>query len=285
MPIPEGFIFNQGKLQDYIDCQRRFQLKYLLERSWPALEAQPAEEYERLMILGQRFHQIIRQYFIGIPERRITEMIQEEKLKIWWNHFLRQIGQSGELNSIIHEQSQNHPEISISAPFMNYQMIAKFDLISITTDEKVIIFDWKTSRNRPKRAWLNKRVQTKLYPYLLVNAGNYLNADTKINPDHVEMVYWYANHPDRIEKIKYSREQHSSNEDYLIGLINEINQNKDGDYSLTTNKKTCRYCVYRSLCVRGNEAGPLDEFSIDSLIDDEIIDIAIDIEQIAEIEF
>jgi CRISPR/Cas system-associated exonuclease Cas4 (RecB family) len=285
MPIPEGFIFSQGKLQDYIDCQRRFQLRYLIERSWPALEAQPAVEFEQLKILGHRFHQLIHQYIIRIPEVHITETIDDDTLEIWWNNFMVHIKKSSVLNTIVQERTQNHPEINITAPIHSYQIVAKYDLITVTREMNLIIFDWKTSKNRPERSWLNKRMQTKIYPYLLVKAGNFLNSGNKINPDHVEMVYWYANYPDRTEIIKYSRELHLSNENYLNELIDEIDQKQDGDYVLTSDKRTCRYCVYRSLCERGNEAGLLEEISLDLEIDNEMIDIALDSEQIAEIEF
>ena len=45
--LPEGFRFSQSSLQDYVDCRRRFQLRYLQNLAWPALQSEPALENER----------------------------------------------------------------------------------------------------------------------------------------------------------------------------------------------------------------------------------------------
>ena len=35
---PENdFIFSAHNLQDYLDCPRRFELKYILKQPWPAI--------------------------------------------------------------------------------------------------------------------------------------------------------------------------------------------------------------------------------------------------------
>ena len=56
MPLPANFRFSQASLTDYLDCPRRFQLRYLLEQAWPAVESEPLLERERLAELGRRFH-------------------------------------------------------------------------------------------------------------------------------------------------------------------------------------------------------------------------------------
>ena len=40
------FDFSQASLQDYIDCARRFQLRYLQQLHWPAPQAEPIRENE-----------------------------------------------------------------------------------------------------------------------------------------------------------------------------------------------------------------------------------------------
>ena len=37
--LPPDFHFSQRSLQDYVDCRRRFQLRYLQHLAWPAVEA------------------------------------------------------------------------------------------------------------------------------------------------------------------------------------------------------------------------------------------------------
>lgn len=286
MPMPKGFLFTQGKLQDYLDCQRRFELKYLLEQSWPAVEVEPAETYEASTLLGQRFHQMVHQYLLGIPAELITETIQdEEELKLWWKAFLDHIDVNGELNFILHQNNRNYPEISLSATILNRPIIAKYDLISVAKDNQITIVDWKTSANRPNKIWLSKRMQTRIYPYLLIKTGTFLTHGISINPDDVTIIFWFANHPDSPEMIYYSREEHISNEQYLEELIAKISKQHEGEYPLTSNKKHCLFCIYRSLCERGNQAGSLDEYFISSEPEDEILELGLDLDQIAEIQF
>ena len=46
MPLPEDFAFSQSALQDYADCARRFELRYVRDVRWPALETQSALAHE-----------------------------------------------------------------------------------------------------------------------------------------------------------------------------------------------------------------------------------------------
>jgi hypothetical protein len=62
MSLPTGFLFNQGNLQDFLECQRRFQLRHLMHLAWPAIEVEPFQEYERLCNHGLKFHKIVRQH-------------------------------------------------------------------------------------------------------------------------------------------------------------------------------------------------------------------------------
>ena len=51
MSLPTNFQFSPSSLQDFNDCPRRFQLKYLENLSWPAPSAEPALEYEEYLQL------------------------------------------------------------------------------------------------------------------------------------------------------------------------------------------------------------------------------------------
>ena len=55
LSLPSNFQFSQASLSDYADCARRFQLCYLLEQPWPAVQAEPLLERERVLALGQRY--------------------------------------------------------------------------------------------------------------------------------------------------------------------------------------------------------------------------------------
>jgi hypothetical protein len=67
MTSPNSFHFTQSSLQDYLDCPRRFQLRYVLDQPWPAVESEPLIERERLADLGRRFHQMAQRHTAGLP--------------------------------------------------------------------------------------------------------------------------------------------------------------------------------------------------------------------------
>ena len=74
--LPEDCQFSQASLQDYVDCRRRFQLRYLLELAWPAIQAEPAEEQEIHSRQGELFHRLVLQHQMGIPAERLAGMAQ-----------------------------------------------------------------------------------------------------------------------------------------------------------------------------------------------------------------
>ncbi len=60
--LPDDFQFSQASLNDFAQCRRRFQLRYLQKVNWPALETEPALENEQRMQRGARFHRMVRQH-------------------------------------------------------------------------------------------------------------------------------------------------------------------------------------------------------------------------------
>lgn len=278
MLLPSNFQFSQSNLQDFSDCPRRFQLKYINQLSWPAVEAEPALKNERLLILGNNFHKLAQQHFLGVPKEDLNAIAgKNEHLSKWLEHFL--IYQS----QITHKSTQLFPEISLSAPIADYRLFAKFDLLSVDPENHLIIYDWKTSRNLPKRAWLQNRLQTHVYPYILVRSANSIPLLDEVSPDKINMVYWFSNHPSEPVHFRYDTKQFKRDDSFLTKLVKQVEALHSEDAAaLTADLKLCEYCVYRSLCNRGIEAGSSDEMD---LPDDYEIGIDFNFEQIAEIEF
>ena len=284
MTLPDNFQFSQGSLQDYVDCPRRFELRYLQRIAWPALETEPALDNERYMQHGREFHKMIHQHLLGIPQEKLAKAATEEILLRWWKNYLA--------NPPTDLPKSKHPEITLSAPLGEYRLLAKYDLIAIEPATRAVIVDWKTSRKRTRRAWLAERLQTRVYPYLLVRAGAQLNSDQPIRPEQAEMVYWFSNFPQDPEHFTYDAEQYETDEACLTTLITEIselalNQSDDqqnGPFPLTSDERRCQYCPYRSLCQRGIRAGAVDDIE-DELSIDEDLELQFDFEQIAEVEY
>lgn len=295
MSLPAGFQFSQGSLQDYMDCHRRFQLRYLLRQAWPAVESEPMLESERLMQQGARFHRLVQQHLLGVPAERLEVFAKDEHLERWWNNYLGDRNPSG-----VHEIKAQVPEVTLSTALGGFRLVAKYDLIVAGEDGRLVIVDWKTSRKRSKRKWLVERLQSRVYPYLLVQAGGQLLAQRGATyggkehrlqralhlakPEQVEMVYWFAEFPEQPERIKYNQSQYEDDESFLKSLVAEIERREQDDFTLTPDVKRCAYCVYRSLCDRGISAGDLGDFD-ETMDEGGEIEITLDFDQIAEIEF
>ena len=277
--LPAQFQFSQGSLQAYVDCPRLFQLRYIERLSWPAPEVEPALENERNMQLGSDFHRLVHQFVLGVPNERLEAIANQDTiLSHWWQNFLED---SPKLDGYA-----KYSEKTLSTPIGEYRLGAKFDLIALSTSKPIEfkIFDWKTSRNLPKSEWQEKKLQSKVYPYLLMKAGSFLNDGMNISPDQIEMIYWFSNFPSAPIRIEYNQTKFDMDHKEISDLIEEISSLKAVEVPKTENTKRCRFCVYRSLCNRGISAASLDELDIDQ---EEDLDsnFTLDFDQITEIEF
>ena len=73
----------------------------------------------------------------------------------------------------------------------------------------------------------------------------------------------------------------------LTGLIEEILARDEEEWTLTADERRCKYCIYRSLCDRGVEAGPFGEWDDDVLDTDPeaVADFDFDLDNVEEIAF
>lgn len=281
------FQLGQGSLQDYVDCARRFQLRYVRRLQWPAVEVAPPLENERYLQQGAAFHHLIHQHLSGLPARRLSRTVTDPEVRRWWFHYL----ESGPRDLPAH----HHPEVELSAPVAHSRLVAQYDLVAVDPGRRAVIVDWKTNRKRPRRGSLSQRLQTRVYPYLLVRAGAHLNGGDELQPHQMTMVYWFASFPARPEAFAYDDDLYRADRDFLTGLLTEIEDtfaDRDEDDLLprTDDERRCRYCRYRSLCRRGVEAGRLDEMEPAAVADevsgdDFDFDFDFDFEQMAEADY
>jgi hypothetical protein len=245
MQLPERFAFSQHNLQDYVDCPRRFNLRYLLRQEWPAIESQPVQEQERLIELGQRFHLLIQQYFAGLPIAALEASIDEPELLTWWQAIL-----ALDLQAL---PGIKKSEIQYTIPFAESRLLAKYDLIiENPAENSYIIYDWKTSQHPPQEKWLTGRLQTRVYPFLF---STLRASQAGFAPEQLTMVYWYPASPGTPVQLSYSQRQYTADEQYLKQLIHEIRALDESGFPLTEDVRKCKFCRYRSLCNRGTLAG------------------------------
>lgn len=270
------FNFSQASLQDFADCARRYQLRYLTQLAWPAPQAAPIREHEQQMVRGDRFHRLAQQALNGVPLPRLDDTVsaaQDVDLNLWWQQFKRLLPEL--------QNGQAYVEHTLSMPFGSHRLAAKYDLIQVIPETgNAVIWDWKTSPKRTARSMLQNRLQSLVYPYLLLKAGADLHAGSAWEPAQVRMMYWFPADPTRPEKFQIDEAWVKQTEKRLQRLVEDIGLRAEYDFEKTPDEKACRFCVYRSFCERG-EIGAMNEEDQDI----EFLDLETPFEQVAEISY
>ena len=263
---------SQSSLQDYADCPRRFQLRYLEHLRYPAVESEPALENEKHQQEGEYFHRLVQQHLIGIPAEQVGKLANTDNLSRWWENYIN-------ANLPINDYAKR-AELTLSAPLGSFRLVAKYDLIAIRRGDKAIIYDWKTYRKRPKNEWLAPRWQTRVYRALLVQAGAHLNDNKPFAPEQIEMIYWFADFSTEPAAFPYNATQFKRDWDALTKLAREIES--ASDYPKTDDRQKCTFCPYRGYCDRGARAGDIADAEAE-MEAEELFDV--NFEQIGEIAF
>jgi CRISPR/Cas system-associated exonuclease Cas4 (RecB family) len=265
---------SQSSLQDYMDCAKRFKLRYLDRLSYPAAETEPTLENEKHQQEGEYFHRLVQQHLIGIPAEQISRFANTADLQRWWENFQAASDLKG-----LKEIRSLYPEATLSAPLGKHRLLAKYDLIAVE-DGKAVIYDWKTYRKRPRNEWLSARMQTRVYRALLVQAGAHLNNGKSFEPEQIEMIYWFADFPEEPARFPYNSAQFQRDWDTLLKLSDEVGS--ANSYPLTEDRQKCLFCTYRSYCERGIRAGDIAQAEAE-MEAEELFDV--NFEQIGEIAF
>ena len=123
-------------MQDYVDCARRFQLRYIEQLRWPAVETAPVLENERRQLEGQQFHRLVQQHILGLPAEGLSRLANTPDLSRWWENYLHV--------SLDLPAGGCSTELVLVAPIGEYRLVAKYDLVVVHTGGKATIYDWKT---------------------------------------------------------------------------------------------------------------------------------------------
>lgn len=279
--LPGDFTFSQTSLQDFVDCARRFQLRYVERRRWPALLTDDPGENERRMRAGDAFHRLVHQHLSGISAEVLSRQLAESQrtdpdVRRWWASWLAH----APLDAL---PATRRAETTLTARIDGQAVLAKFDVLAVDqATGQVVIVDWKTTPHRPTVNGLSARLQTRLYRALVVLAGAAVMGGAAVDPAAVTMTYWFTEFPDAPIHLPYSAAAFAADVTYLRGLLADVAGRGADDFALTEDARRCRFCEYRSLCDRGVAGGPLSE--ADLLAEDDE-SLAIDVEQIGELAF
>ena len=263
--LPPTFSFSQSSLQAYEDCPRRFWLAYVEQLPWPAVEASPVQEHEAVMRQGERFHRLVQRAEIGIAPEEIAAGL-EPPLAGWFDAYLahRPDDLPDAAREIERVLSIPFRRDGAATPETPFRLAAKYDLIAIEPEGRAIIVDWKTSKRRADVSTLRHRLQSIVYPYVLVEASAGLPWGP-VRPEQVEMRYWFTAAPGQPVTLRYDAAQHAANHARLQRLLADIlGGGSEADFSKVADtpanrSRFCAFCIYRSRCNRGAAAGDLDD--------------------------
>ena len=275
MNLVPQFQFSQSSLQDYIECPRRFELRYILKVKWPAPITEPVIEFEHHIQQGIAFHQMVQQHLSAVPFDNISASAADPDLDFWWKNFQR----------ILPTQKYSgdtYPEYRLSIPFLGFRLVAQYDLIILDHSGDAVIFDWKTSRVHPKPKKVLNKVQSRLYPFLLVEAGL---QSAHILPEQIKMIYWYPNFPAQPDEISYAPTQYQKDKQFIQETVENILGTSHGMFELTPDIQRCSFCNFRSLCNRGEKAGNINALEDEDFTTGPDHPLDLDFNSIPEISF
>ena len=282
--LPASFTFSQSSLQAYVDCARRFWLAYVEQLPWPAVEASPVQEHEALMRLGERFHRLVQRSEEGIDPTQVAAGLTPP-LAAWFAAYLQHRPAALPIDFLAAERvltipfslAPAHPVAASPA----YRLAAKYDLLAGDAEGRTVIVDWKTGRRRTDPATLRQRLQSIVYPYVLVEASAGLPWGP-VRPEQVEMCYWFTAAPGQPVILRYDAAQHEANHRRVQQLLAAVLAGRsETDFPKVADteanrRQLCAYCVYRSRCNRGAAAGDLDA------LDDPETFFAVDVDKALE---
>lgn len=236
--LPEGFPYTQSKLQDFLDCPRRFYLKYIEGQRWPAPITEPQKDFEKRLRRGQQMHQLIEQHLLGIPEEIVQHQIPpyDELLNDWWAEYTYQCKALADLPII-------YPEILLSMMIERHLILAKFDAITVDAAQNVVAIDWKTGK-LPPPAKLETRMQTVLYLAVLYRATKSLLGQ---QPQSITLRY-ISLATGEIQSFHVTALNIANLEMQVFNVIEQIHASS---FDKIIHEDPCRFCVYRGLCGRG----------------------------------
>jgi hypothetical protein len=220
------------------------------------------------MRMGEAFHRAIQRAEVGIPPELILAQLQDP-LDSWFTSYLKFRPQDLP-DQVTEVESVLSTPLQLDTDGSTFRLAAKYDLLAVEPGKRAIIMDWKTSRRRPEAHQMRQRLQSQIYPYLVVEASSALPWGP-LKPEQVEMRYWFTAAPDEPIRLQYDTAQHKAVHQLLQRLIAQIVAGEgEADFAKLPDTEAnrarfCAYCTYRSRCDRGIYPGDVDK--VDDVVD------------------
>jgi CRISPR/Cas system-associated exonuclease Cas4 (RecB family) len=253
--LPEGFHYTQSNLQDFLTCQRRFYLRHVAQQRWPAPLAEPQDPIEQAVARGAKFHLLAERHQVGVDLELVRDSVAEDEAMLrWLENYESALAALGPF-----ERAWAERRLSMMLPPHLEPILAKYDLLGVQNDQLIAV-DWKTSR-LPSSEVLGQRMQTVIYLLVLAKRGPALLKTPlqKISLHYISV----DNGEQRTFRLSLddSAEIHRL-ETLVLSVIANVRRSQE--FPLVDDEQVCKYCIYRSLCERGQTA----HLSLDEAIPD-----------------
>ena len=224
-------------LREFDRCPRAFALRYKANRFWPAHDPVPSKKME----LGQAFHKAVHQKFLGLDP--LIENIPGLE-ELWQKYNLSAYSRS-------EENQKSWSEQNLHVTLDGVDFLARYDRL-VRLEENWTILDWKTGKvDAPKLAgdW-----QTKMYPFILAEAGSVLNEGKRIEPSRIRMIYWEGMTGTPFDRFPYDEGKHEILRAEFKEKVRQVSKPFDeenlDDPNFPRKKAHCKDCGFNSLCNR-----------------------------------
>ena len=151
-------LISQSQIRDFQTCPQKYYLSHILKLSWPAPPSPLFKKLEEEAALGETFHLFVHRIIQGLNPEESAFETENKTIAKWIDNFLR--------NYPLPQDAVLYSERELTNLDEDILWIGKFDVIA-TLQNKILIFDWKTSQKAGKVLWLEESPQTRLYRYLL----------------------------------------------------------------------------------------------------------------------
>jgi len=112
------------------------------------------------------------------------------------------------------------PEIGRSVPIGGQQLPVRIDLAVLGQNGRALILDRKTEQPRPRHHGAQP-IQTRLYPFVLVEGSDALNHGVPVRADAICLTYWPANEPRNPVVFRHSAGAHEATREQLLALARD----------------------------------------------------------------
>ena len=227
---------SQSQINQFNECKRKYYLSHISDCPYPQLNTET--DFTRK---GQDFHRLVQQYIIGMDPDTLVSAAGDDDVKRWISSFCS--------SNITDNFDDIHPEITLSTIFDNIVFTGKMDAIAIKNN-KITIFDWKTTKFPGKKSHYSSLPQTRLYLFLAKSAAGRLFGLDELSAADISMVYWFPEDPDKKTVIEYTEDQYQKSISWLKLVAAEMSKKDIDFYPQLSDAEKCVSCGYKSFCGR-----------------------------------